>query len=272
MLGVLEILHHRRGSVSNRPKAYEVFKEENNRFKIIMELCHGGDLFSRSPYTEKQAAKIVHQILRAVAYMHKMGVIHRDLKHENILFLNSESSKIKIIDFGLSVKYETFDKELSKRVGTVWTMSPECLRGTPYSSQTDMWSIGCVVYTLLGGAKPFIDQDIRVTLKNILLARYGFEDESFSTVSDEAKDFVDKLLRVDPDERMTAEEALQHKWLSSVFSAKKLDPDVLSRVTDNVTRFSKTGDFKKVALNVIAQQTASEDLGELNRVFHHLDV
>jgi calcium-dependent protein kinase len=84
-----------------------------------MELCSGGDLYSRDPYTEDEAARIVSSILSAVGYMHSRKVVHRDLKYENILFVNdSPMAEIKLIDFGLSKKYAS-DKELTEGVGTV---------------------------------------------------------------------------------------------------------------------------------------------------------
>jgi serine/threonine protein kinase len=84
-----------------------------------MELCSGGDLYSRDPYTEDEAARIVGSILSAVSFMHHKKIVHRDLKYENILFANSSPmAEIKLIDFGLSKKYVS-EKELTEGVGTV---------------------------------------------------------------------------------------------------------------------------------------------------------
>jgi serine/threonine protein kinase len=83
----------------------ETFNHRNQLF-IVMELCSGGDLYSRDPYTEEEAARIVDGILSAVSYMHNKGIVHRDLKYENILFVNeSPKADVKIIDFGLSKFY-----------------------------------------------------------------------------------------------------------------------------------------------------------------------
>lgn len=84
-----------------------------------MELCWGGDLYSRDPYTEDEAARIAASILSAVRYMHSRRIVHRDLKYENILFAHDGPlAEIKLIDFGLSKKYAS-DKELTEGVGTV---------------------------------------------------------------------------------------------------------------------------------------------------------
>ena len=90
-----------------------------NQLSIVMELCAGGDLYSRDPYTEDEAARIVSSIISAVSYMHDRKITHRDLKYENILFVSdSPLAEIKLIDFGLSKKYAS-DKELTEGVGTV---------------------------------------------------------------------------------------------------------------------------------------------------------
>lgn len=121
-----------------------------------MELCSGGDLHARMPYSEQEAARITKQILQAVSYMHDRHVIHRDLKFENILFENmNPEARVKVIDFGLSKRYSTANNILTERVGTLYSMSPETMKGI-YTSQADVWSIGVIAYTLLsGGEKPF---------------------------------------------------------------------------------------------------------------------
>lgn len=98
-------------------KAIETFEHRQQIF-VIMELCSGGDLYSRDPYTEEEAARITSSILSAVSYMHSRNILHRDLKYENILFVNdSTHAEIKLIDFGLSKMFAT--EELTEGVGTM---------------------------------------------------------------------------------------------------------------------------------------------------------
>jgi serine/threonine protein kinase len=98
-------------------KAIETFEHRNQLF-IIMELCYGGDLYSRDPYTEEHAARITSSILSAIAYMHSKNILHRDLKYENVLFVNhSPQAEIKLIDFGLSAAFG--HDELTDGVGTM---------------------------------------------------------------------------------------------------------------------------------------------------------
>jgi serine/threonine protein kinase len=109
-------------------RAIETFEHRNQIF-IVMELCSGGDLYSRDPYTEEDCARIVSSILSAIAYMHSKNILHRDLKFENVLFVNDHpKAEIKLIDFGLSKVYGD-NTELTEGVGTIYTMAPEVLRG-----------------------------------------------------------------------------------------------------------------------------------------------
>jgi serine/threonine protein kinase len=85
---------------------------------LVLELCSGGDLYSRDPYDEEQACNIVYSIVDAVSYMHGKGITHRDLKYENIMFSNPVTYSVKLIDFGLSKKY-AMQEHLHDTVGTV---------------------------------------------------------------------------------------------------------------------------------------------------------
>ena len=86
-------------------RAIETF-DYQHRLYIVLELCRGGgDLYSRDPYPEAVAQSIVHSLCSAVAYLHRRGIVHRDLKYENVMFVNWHSNDIKLIDFGLSQKF-----------------------------------------------------------------------------------------------------------------------------------------------------------------------
>lgn len=149
-IDILQSLDH-----PNIVKAFEIYGSKRNIY-IVMEFCAGGDLYSRLPYTEKESAKIIGKLLSAVAFMHEKGVVHRDLKFENIMFESkAEDAEIKVLDFGLSKKFK--DGKLggmSEGVGTIYTMAPEVMRGV-YTSQADLWSVGVLAYMLLCNNRPF---------------------------------------------------------------------------------------------------------------------
>lgn len=105
----------------NIVKAYEVYETPRNIY-VLMEYCSGGDLYSRSPYTESAAASLMAQLASAIAHMHKHNVVHRDLKCENIMFESKEDpmARIKVLDFGLSKKFlPGMSKVMTEGVGTV---------------------------------------------------------------------------------------------------------------------------------------------------------
>ncbi|XVF63625.1 hypothetical protein PTKIN_Ptkin09bG0101500 [Pterospermum kingtungense] len=132
--------------------------EDNHNIHLVMEFCSGGELFARiiakGSYSERQAASICRQIVFAVYTCHFMGVIHRNLKPENLVLLSKdENSPIKVIDFGLSLFIEE-GRMYEDLVGTAYYIAPEILQ-RKYGKEIDMWSVGVILYILLSGVPPF---------------------------------------------------------------------------------------------------------------------
>jgi calcium-dependent protein kinase len=137
-------------------KLFQTFRLHEGRISaILMEICQGGDLYSRQSYTERDTSLILYQILSAAAYLHDRNIVHRDLKFQNILFVNRHNLDIKIIDFGLAKKYCRKNERHYEKCGTLYTMSPEAVKGKYSGSSTDLWSIGVIAYMLLCNQKPF---------------------------------------------------------------------------------------------------------------------
>jgi serine/threonine protein kinase len=126
---------------------------------IVMEMCNGGDLHTRQPYSQHDAATIMQQIPSAVAYLHDRNIVHRDLKHENILFVSTDYIDVKLIDFGLARRYILKGERHVAKCGTMYTMSPEAIQGSCSGSSTDLWSLGVIAYMLLSNEKPFWGKD-----------------------------------------------------------------------------------------------------------------
>ena len=193
---------------------------------IVTDLCTGGELYDKIIeklssgrvkhgtfcFDEGEAASIINQILNAVSYMHSKNVVHRDLKPENILFeTNDENSPIKIIDFGLA-RVHTGHTAMNDLVGTPYYIAPEVLRRN-YNKSCDLWSVGVIAYILLCGYPPFNGRDNNETHRLILKGLFRYPSEEWDGVSREARDFICRLLKMDPNTRMTTEQALRHPWI-----------------------------------------------------------
>jgi len=192
------------------------YDEDKTSFYVVMELVTGGELFEgiiqNRYYPEEEASPLVGQMLGAVDYLHKHLVVHRDLKPENVLFTDKKQLAIKIADFGESKKCRNV---LKTYCGTPDYMAPEIIKGTPYGLEVDMWAIGIITYVLLCGYPTFDGKNELEVMANITAVNYEFPSPDWDYVSDDAKDFIDKILQADPKDRMTAEAALQHIWITN---------------------------------------------------------
>ncbi|PRP79765.1 protein kinase 1 [Planoprotostelium fungivorum] len=186
---------------------------------IVLELVTGGEMSDSGPFPEEKAKDIFLQMLDAIAYLHEKGIVHRDLKPENILYTDKNQSHIKLSDFGLSRKIR--DGSVMKTFcGTPQFIAPEILlnqeqRG--YGSKVDLWSLGAILYILLSGEPPF---DPNACMK--LLGGVGkgpvvtFQADIWKEISEEAKDLIQCLMKVDPVERYDAKKTLKHPWITGM--------------------------------------------------------
>jgi len=205
-------------------RLYDVF-EESDFWYLVTEKMMGGELFDRivakSFYNEKEARDVCKILFEAIGLCHKADVAHRDLKPENLLLRSEENdSEIKIADFGFAKKVLT-PNSLTTQCGTPGYVAPEILEGVAYDTKSDMWSLGVIVYILLGGYPPFIEQNQRELFRKIRKGQYEFHEEYWGSVSDDAKDLISCLLTVQPAKRLSADGALRHKWMTQ-------DGDVLA--------------------------------------------
>jgi calcium/calmodulin-dependent protein kinase I len=206
----------------------EIVDTKNCLF-IVTELVTGGELFDKivelGSYSEKDSAILVHKMVSAIDYLHGMGIVHRDLKPENLLLKDEDNlSEVKLADFGLS-KIMSQKVMMQTACGTPGYVAPEVLQAKGYDKEVDMWSIGVITYILLCGFPPFYNEKLQELFEQIMRADYDFPEDYWCDISDEAKDFISKLLVVDPKKRMTAKEALEHSWLSGHAKANNLKLD-----------------------------------------------
>ncbi|NWZ96256.1 MYLK3 kinase, partial [Nesospiza acunhae] len=203
----------------NLIQLYDAFEAKNN-ITLIMEYLDGGELFDRITdenyhLTELDAILFTKQICEGVHYLHQHYILHLDLKPENILCVNHTGNQIKIIDFGLARRYKPCEK-LKVNFGTPEFLAPEVVNYDFVSFPTDMWSVGVITYMLLSGLSPFLGETDAETMNYVVNCSWDFDAEAFEQVSEDAKDFISRLLVKEKSCRMSATQCLKHQWLSDL--------------------------------------------------------
>jgi serine/threonine protein kinase len=198
-------------------RLYDVFTEPD--YFLVTEKMAGGDLLSRinsmAFLGERQGRSVCKSILEAVRYMHSKKIAHRDLKPENILLDDSDSNDavVKLGDFGFA-KREELPNSFTTMCGTAVYVAPKILRAVPYGIAADLWSVGIIAYILLVGYQPFRGEDDDTLHQQIRGGVFEFDEEFWNNITSEAKGFISSVLKVDPAERLSANEALAHKWFA----------------------------------------------------------
>lgn len=197
--------------------------EDDKYLHLVTELCTGGELFDRiikktktaeGHYSEKDASKVIKCVLGAISYVHNVhNISHRDLKPENFIFETpAEDSKLKIIDFGLS-RYDDEVSHMTTKVGTPYYIAPEVLSKS-YDKECDLWSIGVIMYVMLCGYPPFYGDTDAEIFASVKRAQFEFRSPEWDEISPAAKDMICGLLEKNPKTRLSADQALAHRWIT----------------------------------------------------------
>ena len=199
---------------------YDIY-ESKKKLYLVMELCEGGDLLTNvanQAQFEDITCHVMHQIARAVKYMHKKGIVHRDLKPENILCCKKSCvERIKVADFGISkhmnLSSNTSQPLMSTPVGTLTYTAPELLNGIPYGKEVDYWSLGVIMHIMLCGYSPWSHCNNEIEIRRAIIDQeIELKDEDWMHVSESVKDLVLRLLHRDPKKRATNDEILKITW------------------------------------------------------------
>lgn len=203
---ILKLIRH-----PNIIQLYEII-ETPKQLYLIMEYANGGELFDyiveKHRIDEKEACSMFQQIISGIEYIHKLNIVHRDMKPENLLL--DHGHKIKIVDFGLSNTFK--EEELLKTAwGSPWYASPEMIAGKNYVGPTaDIWSWGIILFALVWGFLPFEDQNTAVLYKKILAGDFTIPD----FLSKNLQNLIKKILVTDPSKRYNIKQIRNHKWFS----------------------------------------------------------
>eukprot|EP00980_Cylindrotheca_fusiformis_P022242 scaffold9153_cov121-Cylindrotheca_fusiformis.AAC.6 len=297
-IDILKVMDH-----PNIIRAYEYF-ENKRQFYLVLELCEGGDLYAKGPYTEMKARRFrfsdVNPPDSHLNSMHDHGVVHRDLKFENVMFEHKgDDSPIKVIDFGLSRKFGYGERDIMNegvgsksevwrlrsfssilflttafRLLAIYTMAPQVLQGV-YTAQADLWSCGVVIYMLLSSHRPFQEKNRRIMIDKIMRADYEIGGKHWEGISDEAIDLVKNLIELDPQKRLNSTTVLGHVWLSEEFepldSRPERDSSLDKRIVSSMVAYGNSSKLKKIAMNIIAHRSTSKEIVGLKEFFNEYD-
>ncbi|CAI0404115.1 unnamed protein product [Linum tenue] len=191
--------------------------EDEDYIHLVMELCVGGELFhlleKHGRFCESEAKVLFRDLMQVVLHCHEIGVVHRDLKPENILLAtNSSSSQIKLADFGLAT-YVQPGQNLKGTVGSPFYIAPEVLSGG-YNQSADIWSAGVILYILLSGMPPFWGKTKSQIFHAVRAADLRFPSNPWDRVAKSARELVKGMLCVDPVQRLTGQQVLDHPWMN----------------------------------------------------------
>ncbi|CAL1159112.1 unnamed protein product, partial [Cladocopium goreaui] len=257
-------------------RLFDVY-EDVDHLDLVMECLEGGELLQRvnaGRFAEKDAADAAYQMLLAIRYLHSLGVVHRDIKLENFMYDEKGSNHLKLIDFGFSKAWDPEkNKKLKMNCGTICYVAPEVIQQS-YTNMCDLWSLGVVVFLLLVGYMPFpIRPDLEDTETDILNGDFTYDEKKWSKVSASSFDFVSKLLQRDPEQRMTAEQALAHPWIRdreqmpSGTDSSGLDASVVH----SLAAYARASKFRRTCLQVMAWSLSNSEMAEVREAFMELD-
>mmetsp|Transcript_12819 Transcript_12819/g.38167 ORF Transcript_12819/g.38167 Transcript_12819/m.38167 type:complete len:456 (-) Transcript_12819:76-1443(-) len=230
----------------------------DGKFHMVLDYCAGGEMFARiaskSHYSEQDARFAFAQMVEAVGHCHAHGVVHRDLKPENVLYVAPEGAPdgdvLKVCDFGLSTVFH--GHELRRIVGTPGYGAPEILNADKchrYGKESDLWSLGCILYVMLSGLMPFWGATTQEVLESTCLGEYPLEGPEWEAISIDARDLIKRLIVVDPKERATCEDVFASPWIEHDHRAHDVH---LAHFCANRRRYELKRTFKANVLAVIA--------------------
>uniref|UniRef100_A0A8C7ZD47 Serine/threonine-protein kinase PLK n=1 Tax=Oryzias sinensis TaxID=183150 RepID=A0A8C7ZD47_9TELE len=251
---------------------YHHFEDKENIY-ILLEYCSRKSLAhilkARKVLTEPEVRYYLRQIVSGLKYLHEQEILHRDLKLGN--FFVSESMELKVGDFGLAAKLEPVGNRRKTICGTPNYLSPEVLNKQGHGCESDIWALGCVMYTMLLGRPPFETTNLKETYKCIREARYSLP----SSLSPQAKQLISNLLAKTPEDRPNLDHILRHDFFTQGFSPERLPVSCCHSAPDFHISSPAKSFFKKAAAALfggkrdkVRYYETLSDLLDFNVCFH----
>jgi serine/threonine protein kinase len=199
--------------------------ENSEYIFIVMEYISGGTLtqFLKKRYfnfSESQAANIINQIGQGLKYLHSYGIVHRDLKTENIMMTQlNDNGIIKIMDFGLS-KIVGPKEGLIDGYGTLSYVAPEVLLRDPYNKEIDIWSLGIILFLTLSGHLPFMGSKQDAIARKIVYDDVEFDEDEWENRSQKVQDLISCCLEKKAEDRIKINQFINHPWFKKNMKPK----------------------------------------------------
>jgi calcium-dependent protein kinase len=258
----------------NTVRVVDTIADYNNKLYIISEMCTGPELMerimSKGSHSEENACRYIRQVLQGLAYLHSNGVLCRDLRPENLQFADgSEDSLLKICEFANAIETKGF---VDKIVASSHYLAPEVFSNV-YTSASDIWACGVLLYTLLVGVPPFTgktDADVR---KKAMKGNPGYKEKAWARVSNHAKRVVRLLLTFDYLKRPTAEEVLNDPWVKQSLKFLDISKPMIARTFKNFKHFYSSNKLQHSIYMFIAENLNNNEIKkQAADLFTHIDL
>lgn len=233
------------------------FFEDTNHVYLILELAHNGTLHKflaerQKSLNEFESANILSQVVNGLLYLHSNNIMHRDISMSNLLL--TASMHVRISDFGLATKINGSNISNSSShttlCGTPNYISPEVASRSSHGLKTDVWSLGCLLYTLLVGRPPFDTNGVKSTLTQVVMGNYSIPDH----ISAEARDLIQRLLCKDPIKRLEIHQVISHPFMLKMNQNTPMDSGVM-------TFTSNSSNMKSRSMEALHQQHSQQIVG-----------
>jgi serine/threonine protein kinase len=194
----------------NVAKLFYVY-EDSTVVYMVMEYLPFGDLFTeirkKDRFSEEVAQIFVKKLIETLDFLHTNGIVHRDLKLENIIMACEHQVDFKLIDFGLSYMSHATQSE---KCGSPGYMAPEIMYQSRYDNKIDIFSAGVILYIILTGRQPFTGKSADIVLRKNIECNYKLSRK----LSAPAKDLIRLMMQPDPEKRPSASQLLEHPWFA----------------------------------------------------------